>query len=76
MLPPYNCPVDFAICEFHGTRMHPRLSVDTIKELHNSGLSTDEDGETVTDVQDSEIPFGFHETNEEDTGWFFPENEL
>jgi len=59
MLTPYNCPVDLAIKEFNGTRMNPRLHTDEIRGLHDSGLSTDEDGETIADVTDPEVPFGW-----------------
>ena len=58
-LSPYECPVDLAIGDFNGTRMNPRLSVEEIQGLHDSGLSTDENGETIADVADPEIPFGW-----------------
>ena len=72
-LSPSEYPVDRAIAEFHGTELHPRLPLEEIQGLHESGLSTDEDGETVTDVQDPEIPFGFHVIEAGDMSFFLNE---
>lgn len=76
MLTPYDYPVDRAIADFNGTRMNPRLPVAEIVGLHESGLSTDEDGETIADVGDPEIPFGWRVIEADDTSLFFPEEIL
>ena len=76
MLSPFDYPVDRAIGAFNDTRMHPQLPVAEIVGLHESGLSTDEDGETITDTVDSEIPFGFHVIDAEDPSFFFPEQDI
>mgnify|MGYP000361307902 CR=1 FL=1 len=56
--------------------MHPRLPVAEIVGLHESGLSTDEDGETIFDVEDDSIPFGWRVIEADDMSLFFPEEIL
>ena len=74
MLNPIDCPVDIA---FEGwANCTPRLPVTEIQGLHNSGLSTDEDGETIFDVDDPEIPFSWRIIEAEDLSLFFPEEIL
>ncbi len=76
MLSPADYPVDRVIADFHGTQMNPRLPVVEIQGLHESGLSTDEDGETVFDHDDPEIPFGWRIIEADDMSLFFPEEIL
>jgi hypothetical protein len=70
MLSPYEYPVDRVIGNLEVTRysfgtnyrymgLNPNLPIEEIQGLHDSGLSTDEDGETIVDTPDSEIPFGW-----------------
>lgn len=72
MLSPAEYPVDRAIADFNGTRMNPQLPIDEIKGLHDSGLSTDEDGDTIVDIDDPEIPFGWRVIEADDMSLFFP----
>ncbi len=72
MLSPYEYPVDRVIADFHGTSMNPQLPVEEIKGLHESGLSTDEDGETVFYHDDPEIPFGWRVIEADDMSLFLP----
>ena len=58
-LSPYEYPVDRVISDFHGTKLHPQLPLEEIQGLHDSGLSTDDDGDTIVDTVDPEIPFGW-----------------
>lgn len=76
MLAPIDYPVDRVIRTFNDTAMNPQLPVAEIQGLHDSGLSTDEDGETVFDVDDPEIPFGWHVVEADDLSLFFPEEIL
>ena len=64
-LNPIDCPVDLAMGDYV-----PRLPTEEIIGLHNSGLSTDEDGETIADVPDPEIPFGWHVIEADDLEFF------
>jgi hypothetical protein len=74
MLNPIDCPVDIA---FEGwDNCTPRLPVAEIQGLHDSGLSTDEDGETIFDVDDPEVPFGWRVIEADDLFLFFPEEIL
>jgi hypothetical protein len=73
MLSPAEYPVDRAIREFNDTRMNPQLPIDEIKGLHDSGLSTDEDGETIVDTEDDDIPFGWRVIEADDMSLFLPE---
>lgn len=74
MLTPYEYPVDRVIKDSDGyLALNPNLPLDEIKELQDSGLSTDEDGETITDTIDPEIPYGFHVIDAEDPSFFYPE---
>lgn len=50
----------------------PNLPLEEIQALHDSGLSTDEDGEAITDVPDSEIPYGWHVIEADDFSFFMP----
>jgi hypothetical protein len=72
MLNPIDCPVDLA---FEGWKANtsPRLPLAEIIGLHESGLSTDEDGDTIVDVNDPEIPFGWRVIEADDMSLFFPE---
>lgn len=76
MLSPYDYPVDRAIRAFNSTAMNPQLPVAEIQGLHDSGLSTDENGETIFDVDDPEIPFGWRIIEADDLSLFFPEEIL
>lgn len=77
MLSPADFPVDRVITDSDGfLRDSPRLPVAEIIGLHESGLSTDENGETVFDAQDSDIPFGWRIIEADDTTLFFPEEIL
>jgi len=88
MLSPYEYPVDRVISEksrltgyeynFGLTSMGliPNLPVDEIVGLHDSGLSTDEDGDTIVDTTDPEIPFGWHCIEGDDPVLLFPEEDL
>jgi hypothetical protein len=76
MLSPAEYPVDRVIGQFNSTELNPRLPLDEIKGLHDSGLSTDEDGETITDIDDPEIPFGWRIIEADDMSLFFPEEIL
>jgi hypothetical protein len=58
-LSPFEYPVDRAIASFNDTQLNPRLPIEEIQGLHDSGLSTDEDGEAIVDTIDPEIPFGW-----------------
>ena len=58
-LSPFEYPVDRVIGDFNGTALHPRLPVAEIIGLHESGLSTDDDGDTLVDTVDADIPFGW-----------------
>lgn len=58
-LSPAEYPVDRVIGDFNGVTLNPRLPIEEIQGLHDSGLSTDEDGETIVDTPDPEIPFGW-----------------
>ena len=75
-LNPIDCPVDLAMEDNGGSRMNPRLPVEEIQGLHDSGLSTDEDGDTIVDVDDPEIPFGWRVIEADDMSLFFPEEIL
>jgi hypothetical protein len=72
MLSPYEYPVDRAIGQVNTSEMNPRLPLAEIQGLHDSGLSTDEDGETIFDVDDPEIPFGWRIIEADDLSLFFP----
>lgn len=87
MLAPFDYPVDRVIAERDGwsyaggtvymqPRLNPQLPVAEIQGLHDSGLSTDEDGETIFDVDDPEIPFGWRVIEADDLSLFFPEEIL
>jgi hypothetical protein len=76
MLSPAEYPVDRVIGQFNSTELNPRLPIDEIKGLHQSGLSTDEDGETIFDHDDPEIPFGWRVVEADDMSLFFPEEIL
>lgn len=70
-LSPAEYPVDRVITETSFVSGHhtpfrlnhmpdnPNLPIEEIQGLHNSGLSTDEDGETIVDTPDPVIPFGW-----------------
>lgn len=75
-LSPSEYPVDRVIGGFNDTVMHPRLPVAEIIGLHESGLSTDEDGETVIDIEDPEFPFGWRIIEADDMSLFLPEEVL
>jgi hypothetical protein len=72
-LNPSDYPVDLVIEDFHGNTMNPRLPVSEIRGLHESGLSTDEDGETIFDNDDPEFPFGWRVIEADDMSLFLPE---
>lgn len=77
MLSPADFPVDRAITDSEGfLRDSPRLPVAEIVGLHESGLSTDEDGETVFDTAEPEIPFGWHVIEADDNVLFHPEEDI
>lgn len=87
MLSPYDYPVDRVISERDGwsyagstayskLRLNPQLPAAEIQGLHASGLSTDEDGETIFDVEDPEVPFGWRVIEADDLSLFFPEEIL
>jgi hypothetical protein len=73
MLSPFEYPVDRVIGQFNTTEMSPRLPLDEIKGLHDSGLSTDEDGDTIVDTVDDDIPFGWRVIEADDLSLFLPE---
>lgn len=75
-LNPIDCPVDLALADFYGTSMHPRLHPEEIQGLHDSGLTVDENGDTILDCDDSEIPFGWRVIEADDMSLFFPEEIL
>ena len=75
-LNPSDYPVDRAIGHFNDTRLNPQLPVAEIIGLHESGLSTDEDGETIVDADDPEIPFGWRVIEADDMSLFLPEEIL
>ena len=72
-LSPAEYPVDRVVAHFNDTDMHPRLPVAEIIGLHESGLSTDEDGETIVDSDDPEVPFGWRIIEADDMSLFLPE---
>ena len=72
-LSPAEYPVDRVIAGFYDTGMHPRLPVSEIIGLHESGLSTDEDGDTIVDTVDPEIPFGWRVIEADDPSILSPE---
>jgi hypothetical protein len=88
MLSPYEYPVDRVITEksrltgyeynhrFSDLGLNPNLPLDEIKGLHDSGLSTDEDGDTIVDTTDDEIPWGWRVIEADDMSLFFPEEIL
>lgn len=70
-LNPIDCPVDIA---FKGwDNCTPRLPVEEIQGLHDTGLSTDENGETLFDIDDPEIPWGWRVIEADDMSLFLPE---
>jgi len=69
---PFDYPVDRVIRALNDTAMNPQLPVAEIQGLHDSGLSTDEDGETIFDVDDPEVPFGWRIIEADDLSLFFP----
>ena len=71
-LNPIDCPVDIA---FKG-EYSPRLPLEEIKGLHSSGLACDENGESIMDLDDPEIPFGWHVIEADDMSLFLPEEIL
>ena len=73
MLSPYEYPVDRAIGQFNTTELSPHLPLAEIQGLHESGLSTDEDGETIVDTADEDIPCGWHIVEADDMSLFLPE---
>lgn len=72
MMAPFDYPVDRVIRALNDTAMNPQLPVAEIQGLHDSGLSTDEDGETIFDVDDPEVPFGWRIIEADDLSLFFP----
>lgn len=76
MLSPAEYPVDRVIADFYGTSMNPRLPLAEIIGLHESGLSTNEDGDIIVDIDDPEIPFGWRVIEADDMSLFFPEDIL
>ena len=75
-LSPAEYPVDRVISDFYGTSMNPQLPLEEIKGLHESGLSTDENGETIYDHDDPEIPWGWRVIEADDMSLFLPEEVL
>ena len=86
-LSPSEYPVDRVISERDGwsyaggtsymqAALIPNLPVAEIQGLHDSGLSTDEDGETIADVDDPEIPWGWRVIEADDMSLFLPEEVL
>ena len=76
-LSPFEYPVDRVITDKDGfLGLTPNLPVGEIRALHESGLSTDEDGETVFENVDDEIPFGWRVIEADDPSFFYPEEIL
>lgn len=69
---PYEMPVDMAFPKGEN-ELSPRLPLEEIQGLHNSGLATDEDNETIFDFDDPEIPFGWRVIEADDMSLFLPE---
>ena len=88
MLSPAEYPVDRVITEksrlvgyeynhgFSSLGLIPNLPINEIKGLQESGLSCDENGDTIIDIDDPEIPFGWHVIEADDLSLFFPEEIL
>ena len=72
-LSPFEYPVDRVIGDFYGMTMHPRLPVAEIIGLHESGLSTDDDGDTLVDNTDPDVPFGWSVIEADDNMIISPE---
>lgn len=76
-LSPAEYPVDRVIADIDGfLGLTPNLPVEEIQGLHESGLSTDEDGDTIVDIDDPEIPFGWRVIEADDMSLFLPEEVL
>jgi hypothetical protein len=87
-LSPYEYPVDRVISEtllvngehtsyrFTDMGLNPQLPIEEIQGLHESGLSTDENGETIFDHDDPEIPWGWRVIEADDMSLFLPEEIL
>lgn len=70
-LSPFEYPVDRVIREYS---VVPALPVSEIVELWNSGLSVDEDGESIVDNADPDVPFGWSVIEADDNMIISPEN--
>ncbi len=75
-LSPYEYPVDRVIGQFNSTELSPRLPLEEIEGLHNSGLTCDENGETIYDNDDPEFPWGWRVIEADDMSLFLPEEIL
>lgn len=70
-LSPFEYPVDRVIREYS---VVPALPVSEIVELWNSGLSVDEDGESIVDNADPDVPWGWSVIEADDNMIISPEN--
>ena len=76
-LSPYEFPVDRVITDSDGfLGLQPNLPVEEIQGLQESGLSTNEDGESIYDYDDPEIPWGWRVIEADDMSLFLPEEIL
>jgi len=88
MLSPADYPVDRVITEksrlrgyeynhcFSDLGLNPNLPLEEIKGLHDSGLTVDENGDTIIDRDDPEVPWGWHVIEADDMSLFFAEEIL
>ena len=69
-LSPFEYPVDRVIREYS---VVPALPVSEIVELWNSGLSVDDNGESIVDNVDPDVPFGWSVIEADDNMIISPE---
>ena len=73
-LNPIDLPVDIVFKGWDNSS--PRLPVAEIQGLHYSGLTVDENGDTIIDRDDPEVPWGWHVVEADDMSLFFAEEVL